>query len=481
MKTKVILFLSLFLFLFSFNSITAQKTTEKEIDLEAYDQLSSYFFKSNTGVIGLENNQLEQIRALEKQCSEAAFKVMEENPENYSASILRDCKTKGLKEMLTPEQIDIALSIARENLEERKNRKIERVMDTKNNLCPGLNMTFEQASKYYALEKNQDYEQTTRKDFQSMELELMEQVLTTEQFLRYKTTMESLQAQQAFSMEEEIRKELPVIQAYVALYVDNIMPKLQVLRARLEADIRASDKIQIDYFRTLIHEEIDREWERESGRNFSFGMINDEALQKDIHDMVFRAFEGLKKAPLLAPEMLKEEEFDDNTRTRIYKMADKYLPEMLKYEIELKALFDEILKGHEAIKKQFEEQNGSGSFGPPPPVYKASTENALKFLLTLPSDAEDASVNNSNVHKARAFPSPAKVNQTLEFNVPQSGNVQIDIVDANGQIQENVFSGTLATGTHQFQVNVKNLEGSVLYYRITSGSGSSVLKILLAK
>jgi hypothetical protein len=320
-------------------------------------------------------------------------------------------------------------------------------------------------------------------DMKKSELVQMKRVLSPQQFQLFEKNHKNRALNEVAALEETLRGELPIMKAFIGLYVDEFAPKLQVLRARFERELSPSDQRKVKHYRLLLHEAIDAiiEEELERSRNtYQSITLHDEALRTEMEGAVQYAFEGLKKVPIMM-DFVYGSFLDQEIIEEMVNMTEKYMPAMQKQEIGFKALFAELKEGHEKIAKEFQHSPFFKKIDIKAPTYRFVATDALKFLLTTPAEIDEEELNSKDVHLAKAFPSPAKTMQTLEFNLRQASPVQIEIIDQKGQVVQNVFSGTLGIGVHQLNVDVQRLNGTIFFYRITSNAGKSTLDIMIAK
>jgi flagellar hook assembly protein FlgD len=61
----------------------------------------------------------------------------------------------------------------------------------------------------------------------------------------------------------------------------------------------------------------------------------------------------------------------------------------------------------------------------------------------------------------------------IEFTLPQTSEIKLDIFNINGQLIKNLISSTLNTGTHKVEWdskdnNGKNVKSGIYLYRLTA-------------
>jgi hypothetical protein len=84
---------------------------------------------------------------------------------------------------------------------------------------------------------------------------------------------------------------------------------------------------------------------------------------------------------------------------------------------------------------------------------------------------------NGNELQAKAYPNPAPSDFTIEVNLPQSGNVQIDLYTILGQRIGTVYNGFLIKGAHQLALNKKTILNGSCYLKITTKTATKTIQV----
>jgi predicted secreted hydrolase len=79
------------------------------------------------------------------------------------------------------------------------------------------------------------------------------------------------------------------------------------------------------------------------------------------------------------------------------------------------------------------------------------------------------------------YPNPFNPSTKIEFNLPKTTNVKIEIYNTTGQKIETLLNEKMATGIHQLEFNAQNLSSGVYFYRIETGEFRDVKKMILLK
>jgi hypothetical protein len=69
----------------------------------------------------------------------------------------------------------------------------------------------------------------------------------------------------------------------------------------------------------------------------------------------------------------------------------------------------------------------------------------------------------------------------VTFNLKESANVKLQVFDRNGNLIENVYSGSLGTGTHSIDINTSNYKTGVYFYTLQINGQSIVREISIVK
>jgi hypothetical protein len=89
--------------------------------------------------------------------------------------------------------------------------------------------------------------------------------------------------------------------------------------------------------------------------------------------------------------------------------------------------------------------------------------------------------NPGNALQAVVYPNPVQANSITEIYVPERGNVQVDLWNAEGKKVQVVFTGTLAKGKHTILLSAKtnNLPPGMYLLKVQSKNKIVSIKILL--
>jgi hypothetical protein len=79
----------------------------------------------------------------------------------------------------------------------------------------------------------------------------------------------------------------------------------------------------------------------------------------------------------------------------------------------------------------------------------------------------------------KMLPNPIWQNAIINISVPETGNIQIHLLNVNGQKISNIYSGFLSKGDHTINFTKKNLPAGVYMIRVGSKISSGAIKIVV--
>lgn len=82
---------------------------------------------------------------------------------------------------------------------------------------------------------------------------------------------------------------------------------------------------------------------------------------------------------------------------------------------------------------------------------------------------------------ASVYPNPAQANTVLDVDVPQTGKVQVDLLNSLGQKVTTVFSGNLSRGKHRLTLSdkINNLPAGTYLLNIQAGNKTKPVKLVI--
>jgi hypothetical protein len=79
------------------------------------------------------------------------------------------------------------------------------------------------------------------------------------------------------------------------------------------------------------------------------------------------------------------------------------------------------------------------------------------------------------------FPNPTQGNSTLEFTLPKTENVKVQVYNVVGQLVSTVATGTYASGKHTVNIDAENMKPGVYFYTITAGNFTQTKRFSVVK
>jgi len=77
-----------------------------------------------------------------------------------------------------------------------------------------------------------------------------------------------------------------------------------------------------------------------------------------------------------------------------------------------------------------------------------------------------------------AYPNPFNASISLNFTLPVSNSVQLNVFNLNGRLIDHIRTGVLQPGRHNFQWAPQELSSGVYLIRLETGSGNSLQKVI---
>jgi len=114
----------------------------------------------------------------------------------------------------------------------------------------------------------------------------------------------------------------------------------------------------------------------------------------------------------------------------------------------------------------------------PNDVYAANDQICKTVAITFPGIDEHS--NSNDLWLGQNIPNPSNGLTTINFNLPQAGEVNFNITDLLGQVVYSTQSKELA-GKHKIEFNTNNLSDGVYYYSIEYNGKRLVKKMLISK
>ena len=113
-------------------------------------------------------------------------------------------------------------------------------------------------------------------------------------------------------------------------------------------------------------------------------------------------------------------------------------------------------------------QNGAGN---------ATALQAAIDAALLASSVQDF---NATINTNFLSPNPAKNSSVISFSLSTGSNTQLEIYNQLGEKTKTVFSGNLQQGEHQFDISTAELPNGIYFLKLTAGTATKTLKLVVA-
>jgi hypothetical protein len=103
------------------------------------------------------------------------------------------------------------------------------------------------------------------------------------------------------------------------------------------------------------------------------------------------------------------------------------------------------------------------------------------WLLSPPSAVEQADVIPAAFSLAQNYPNPFNPSTTLEFSIPKSSHVVLEVFNVLGQSVARLVDGAMSAGTYRTAFDASNLSSGVYLYRLKAGEFVQARKMVVMK
>ena len=110
--------------------------------------------------------------------------------------------------------------------------------------------------------------------------------------------------------------------------------------------------------------------------------------------------------------------------------------------------------------------------------------NFLAFKIKQDLSAGIKNINNdipSAFSLSQNYPNPFNPSTRIEFSIPESDNIKIEIFDVLGRFISELYNGDLGAGNYSIDFNASKLSSGIYYYRLTTGKNNLMKKAVLIK
>jgi hypothetical protein len=106
-------------------------------------------------------------------------------------------------------------------------------------------------------------------------------------------------------------------------------------------------------------------------------------------------------------------------------------------------------------------------------------EYALELMLTLDVNTEPTTVTSYALEQN--FPNPFNPLTTIEFNLPKTEFVTLEVYNILGKKVTTIVSNKLSAGNHRFNFDGSNLASGIYFCKLTTDSYQATRKMILMK
>lgn len=347
-----------------------------------------------------------------------------------------------------------------------------------------LDLTDEQVTELEALRE------TLRNDLQA----LKDQEFATQEERRdavknlmeaHKASVEELLTEAQLSKLEELEQNRPekrprlnkedaaaLKQELKAYHEANVLPVLREQRLKLETQLSAADKTQLETLRAEMKAQ--KEAMKEAKENGAFNHEDRKAnfeAGKTHREAVKALVEKYDAGITALLEEIKPQA--GQWKTDIEAIQKKYASEAAPQGPQgqgqkMQRGPDRQPEGKMAPGKQRQGMQRK----PGGPLSKGA------FLLMDPNAPQTDGLDEEGLN-LEVFPNPAGSFTTISYEVNQAGKVRIELRDKSGNLSSVLFDGYREAGTFKLEVDTGNLDSGVYYYTITDARGKQLTRQLV--
>ncbi|MFD2245818.1 T9SS type A sorting domain-containing protein [Pontibacter ruber] len=254
----------------------------------------------------------------------------------------------------------------------------------------------------------------------------------------------------------ELRKEL---KTYMR---ENVLPVLRKQRMKLETQISAQDKAELEKLRTSLQQikaetkELQKSLKAEREASGTPLTVEQKAALKAQHEKARQVYAAAGTiASRYKPQLDRMNAAIASDRTR--------------WDADIKAIvakYETAPEGNQPEKrgKRFEQQ-----------LKHRQLMRPARFILW---DVSKKNKGEKAKDATAVYPNPSSSTQTINYTVAKEGNVTITLVDGRGTILRTLLSEQQTRGKHTLEVNLSGLPDATYYYKIETAAGTVTKRII---
>ncbi|MCB9259268.1 MAG: peptidylprolyl isomerase [Ignavibacteriales bacterium] len=113
--------------------------------------------------------------------------------------------------------------------------------------------------------------------------------------------------------------------------------------------------------------------------------------------------------------------------------------------------------------------------------YQGPVSEFRRFVTPAVTNVNSASIIPTKYELKQNYPNPFNPNTLISFDLPQKGNVRIEVFDILGKSVSILLDEIRNAGTYKVNFNAGNLSSGIYYCKLTSDKFSKTIKMLLIK
>ncbi|WP_400191830.1 T9SS type A sorting domain-containing protein [Hymenobacter sp. B81] len=248
----------------------------------------------------------------------------------------------------------------------------------------------------------------------------------------------------------------------------NVLPVVRQQRQKLDAQLSAADKTQLEGYRAQLKALREKNQAFRQSLRPAAGSARPEKGQRPaLTDAQKQQLQQLRTEQRAI--MQNVQQLASKYEATIQQLAAEVQPQRDQWTADLKALREKSLTPEQKQKMQQRQQlagkDGKGrkdGKGPGGQNYFAPA----RFLLMSPT-APLKKERTERGGRAALYPNPAGATQRLEYEVKKEGSVKVELQDERGKTLRTLLDAKQAKGPQTLEVNLSDLPRGTYYYKIT--------------
>ncbi len=241
---------------------------------------------------------------------------------------------------------------------------------------------------------------------------------------------------------------------------ENILPTLRQQRLKLDAELSAQEKTEINTLREQLKADkkvmhLKHQTFRQAKKD---GTADIEALKTEM--------KGLREKHRATIEKLKV--IAKKHDAKIAQLREEIKPQIEKWTTDMDKIIE---KNGETAHAQHIKKKAS----------RLWDKGAVGFLLMPTEEPQPKKTKTDTQDITQIYPNPAQESQQLKLTLKEAGEVKIVLLDKQGNYIQTVFEGAKTAGEYVFDVNTSRLTTGNYTYQINTPSGRSTKKLVIKK